>query len=94
MSTLYRDQSLVSQVFRFVLRWTVGRSTEVGARTLVYGVSAGPESHGQYMSDGQNQDVEKWIYSDMGKKVQKKGFEQTMDVLEGRRPGVREALGL
>ena len=27
------------------------RSTEVGARTLVYSASLGPESHGQYVPD-------------------------------------------
>jgi hypothetical protein len=29
----------------------LARPTEVGARTLVYGASAGPESHGQYCPD-------------------------------------------
>ena len=91
-STLYRDdeKSLVSHI----LRWIVSRSTEVGARTLVYGVCGGPETHGEYMSDGKPQEVEKWICSDMGRRVQRKVFEQTMDVLEGRRPGLRELVGL
>lgn len=38
-----------------------------------------------FMSDGKNQDVEPWIYTDQGKKVQKKVFEQTMKVLDERR---------
>ena len=84
----------MSQAFRLVLDWVVARSTEVGARTLVHGVSAGRESHGQYMSNGQNEDVEKWIYSDTGKMVQNKVFEQTIDVLEERRLSIREVLGL
>ncbi len=67
------------------MRTIIGRSTEVGSRTLVYGACAGPESHGAFMSDGKNQEVEAWIYSETGKKVQKKVFEQTMRVLEGRR---------
>ncbi len=29
----------------------LGRTTEVGSRTLVAGAIAGPESHGQYMTD-------------------------------------------
>lgn len=32
---------------------TLGRSAEVGARTLIVGIQADPESHGEYMSDSQ-----------------------------------------
>ena len=34
-----------------VLRMLLARSTEHGSRTLVAGVEAGKESHGQYMSE-------------------------------------------
>ncbi|KAJ9495856.1 hypothetical protein H2202_008650 [Exophiala xenobiotica] len=84
-SALDRDMSPVLRWVGFVMRALIGRSTEVGSRTLVYGACAGPESHGEFMSDGKNQEVEAWIYSDTGKKVQKKVFEQTMKVLDGRR---------
>lgn len=46
------------------------------------------------MSDGMNQEVEEWILSDMGKRVQKKVFDQTMKVLETRKPGVGAEVGL
>lgn len=46
------------------------------------------------MSDGKNEEVEKWIYSDTGKKAQVKVFEQTMEVLEARRPGIGADSGL
>lgn len=39
-----------SQVFR-VLEKLIARSTEVGSRALVYGLLAGQESNGQYLSD-------------------------------------------
>lgn len=54
----------------------------------MYNASAGPESHGEYTSDSEIQKVEEWIYSDMGKRAQKKVFEQTMKVLETRKPGL------
>ena len=78
----------------YVMRVLLGRSTEVGSRTLVYGACAGPDSHGEYMSDGKNQEIEGWIYSDMGKKAQTKAFEQTMRALEARKPGIGADVGL
>lgn len=36
----------------FLLLRLVGRTSEVGGRTLVAAASAGPETHGQYMNDG------------------------------------------
>jgi len=94
ISNLDRNASLALQILLFILRLTIGRSTEVGARNLVYGACAGPNSHGHYMSDGQNQDVEKWINGDVGKRAQKKVFEQTMNLLETRKPGVGSTVGL
>lgn len=85
----------VVQWASYFLRLAIGRSTEAGSRTLVYGACAGPGSHGEFMSDGQNQNVEPWIYTDTGRKVQQKVFEQTMRVLDGRRfKGTRPDWGL
>ncbi|EXJ82356.1 hypothetical protein A1O3_06169 [Capronia epimyces CBS 606.96] len=94
VSQLDRDLPRPLQLVLGLLRLLVGRSTEVGSRTFVHAASAGPASHGQFMSDGQNQDVESWIYSDTGRQVQKKVFDQTLKVLETRRPGLAESVGL
>jgi len=94
VSSLNRSTNLSFRINRFFLRALAGRSTEVGACTLVHGACAGPPSHGEFMSDGQNQDVERWIYSDVGKAVQKKVFEQTMTVLEARKPGLGKGVGV
>lgn len=64
------------------------RTTEVGSRTYVLAACAGSSSHGQFMSDGRNQDVEAWIYTEVGKRAQEKVFDQTMKVLEARKPGI------
>lgn len=58
------------------------------------GACAGPASHGEFMSDGVNQNVEKWIYGDVGKEAQKRVFEQTLRILETRNPGVGSAVGV
>ncbi|KAI9650699.1 hypothetical protein NHQ30_000721 [Ciborinia camelliae] len=93
-STLTRGHSAIFHVLAFIPYAIVARTAEVGARTYVLGASAGPESHGEFMSDGEVQEVERWIYTDVGKKVQKKAFEQTMQVLEKRSPGLGAAVGL
>ncbi|KAJ8063552.1 hypothetical protein OCU04_007424 [Sclerotinia nivalis] len=93
-STLDRGRGATFKVFAFIAHALLGRTAEVGARTYVLGASAGPESHGEFMSDGVVQEAEGWIYTDVGKKVQKKVFEQTMKVLEKRSPGVGAAVGL
>ncbi|KIV83223.1 hypothetical protein PV11_05270 [Exophiala sideris] len=84
-SNLDHHMNVIAQWLLYGFRLAVGRSTEVGSRTLVYGACAGSESHGEFMSDGQNQRVEPWIYTETGKEVQRKVFEQTMRVLDERR---------
>jgi hypothetical protein len=66
----------------------------VGGRTLVIASGAGSESHGGFMADGVLQDVENWIRTDLGKRIQDKVWVQTMKVLEKRQPGIAGALGL
>ena len=93
-SAIDRNGNIVARALMYCVRLLFARSTETGARTQVYGASAGPDSHGEMMSDGKNQDVENWIYSDMGKKAQAKVFEQTMRILEARKPGIGAEIGL
>lgn len=35
----------------YLMKLAIARTTEYGSRTLVHAAYAGPESHGQYMSD-------------------------------------------
>jgi len=77
-----------------ILRGILDRKTEVGARTFVLAACAPATSHGEFQSDGANQDVESWIYTDLGRKVQKKAYEQTLEILEARKPGIAQAAGL
>lgn len=93
-SALDRNGSALQRYLLAGFRYTVGRSTEVGSRTLVHGATAGPSSHGEFMSDGVNQPVAEWIRTDLGKKAQLKVFEQTMKVLESRKPGIGKSVGL
>jgi NAD(P)-dependent dehydrogenase (short-subunit alcohol dehydrogenase family) len=75
-------------------RRLLDRTTEVGSRTLVLAASAPTSSHGEFQSDGKQQDVEAWIYSDVGRRVQEKVWEQTVRILETRKPGILKEAGL
>ncbi|KAK6194328.1 hypothetical protein LQW54_011555 [Pestalotiopsis sp. IQ-011] len=79
-SALNRDINppFVALIAIKAIQFIFERTTEVGSRTYVYGAAAGPEAHGELMSDGELQQVESWIYTDTGKKVQAKLFDQTM----------------
>ncbi|KAH8700742.1 hypothetical protein BGW36DRAFT_459871 [Talaromyces proteolyticus] len=77
-----------------ILRSILDRKAEVGARTFVLAASAPATSHGEFQSDGANQEVESWIYTDVGRRVQKTAYEQTLKILEERKPGIAQAAGL
>lgn len=92
-SNLGRDSVNPPAVLRLV-RFILDRTTEVGSRTLVLGASAPASSHGEFQSDGANQDVEAWIYGEVGQRAQRKVFEQTLQVLEARKVGIAREAGL
>ncbi|KAI1183348.1 NAD(P)-binding protein [Nemania serpens] len=70
------------------------RTAEVGARNLVHGTYAGPESHGEYLVDQKPAKTEAWILTPTGEKAQLKVYEQTMAILEKRKPGITIEAGL
>ncbi|KAJ5662863.1 NAD(P)-binding protein [Penicillium longicatenatum] len=92
-SNLERTSGKPPAVLRLV-RYILDRTTEVGGRTLVLGASAPASSHGEFQSDGTNQDVEAWIYTEVGQRAQKKVFEQTLQILEARRSDIAREAGL
>ncbi|KAJ6150019.1 short-chain dehydrogenase/reductase [Penicillium samsonianum] len=92
-SNLERNSGEAPVVMRLVRR-LLDRTTEVGSRTLVLGASAPASSHGEFQSDGVNQDVEAWTDTEVGQRAQKKVFEQTLRILEVRRPGIACEAGL
>lgn len=73
-----------AQVFKFLL----ARRTDVGARTLVAGACAGPDSHGGYMEDGKTVEPDIWADGDDKVKMQKRTYDQTLAYLEKLVPGV------
>ncbi|KAI9669688.1 MAG: hypothetical protein M1831_007384 [Alyxoria varia] len=100
-SELTRDAPWALEVFKFLL----ARKTEVGSRTSVNaaaevdaakgprGVKSTPGwSHGKYLSDCRDGEVEDWIDSEEGKKWQKRVWEELNRRLESAQPGVMAGL--
>jgi NAD(P)-dependent dehydrogenase (short-subunit alcohol dehydrogenase family) len=89
-SQLGREQDWKFQLMKLVL----ARSTEVGARTLVAGATAGLESHGAYMTDGhvENTMLSPFVRSDEGRQAREKLWSELSSILEGVHPGVMQNL--
>ena len=83
-----RDVNGIQRYLLSGLQYLVARSTEVGSRALVAGACAGMASHGKYMSDCVNVEPADWILTEEGAKLQRRVYEQTMDVLEKIEPGI------
>ena len=55
-----------------MIKSVIGRTAEQGSRTLAHGITAGPETHGRYLSECQVKDETSYICSERGEKIQKK----------------------
>ncbi|GAB7353681.1 hypothetical protein MBLNU459_g4087t1 [Dothideomycetes sp. NU459] len=83
-SELARDLGFGMIVFKFLL----ARTTEVGARTLVYAATAGAETHGQYLSNDTVTPPSKFVRSEEGAQAQKKVWKELSARLEAIQPGI------
>ena len=72
----------------YIMKLLLARSSEVGARTLVHAGLAGPESHGQYLSDCKVANPSPFVLSSEGTAAQKKVWTQMGKKLEKIQPGI------
>lgn len=70
-----------------IAKTAVCRPTEVGARTLVYGASIGPESHGQYVPDCKITPTAGLTKGEKGAELQQRVWEELRDKLEASHAG-------
>lgn len=75
-----------------VMKRLLGRTTEVGSRTLMAGISAGEESRGAYMNDGvvANEALSPFVQSEEGKEVGQRLWKQLLALLDNVSSGVSE----
>jgi len=87
-SELMRHAVFPLNVLGWIGKRLIGRTTEVGSRTLVEAARAGEETHGVYMTDCKVGQVSRWVRSQEGVRAQEKVYEELVAILEGIDPGV------
>ncbi|KAF2670421.1 retinol dehydrogenase [Microthyrium microscopicum] len=88
VTRLGNDNELFEKAWvKFIVR-LLARKPEVGARTLVYGASAGPETHGQYLPDCKIAPLVGLAKGEAGEKLQNRVWTELRHKLEATRPGV------
>ena len=65
----------------------IGRTAEAGSRTLVHGVTAGLETHGQYLSECLVKTESSFVRSQGGDRVQKRLWKELCEIIETMSPG-------
>ncbi len=70
----------------------IGRTSEVGARTLTSAIAAGKDSHGRYVSECQIKPASVWVRSQEGQEMQKKIWKELVQKMDGISTGVSERL--
>ena len=66
----------------------IGRTSEIGSRTLIAGAAADKGSHGQYIDSCQVRDPSKLVISEEGRVLQKRVYDELLQVLETIHPGI------
>jgi retinol dehydrogenase 12 len=87
-SSLFRDVHAIGQLMVTGLTLLIGRTSEQGSRALMAAVDGGRESHGKYVDSGKVEDPSFFVQSEKGKAVQKRLWDELMEILEGIEPGV------
>lgn len=89
-SDLSRHATFFFSLLVRIGKFLIGRSSEVGSRTLVSAAIAGEETHGKYMADCVVWHPSKWVTSKEGASAQKKVYAELMGILERIHPGISQ----
>ncbi|KAL2146501.1 hypothetical protein VTI28DRAFT_3682 [Corynascus sepedonium] len=87
-SSLFRDVFLVGQFFLSIFTYIIGRTSEQGSRALLVAVAGGRETHGKYVDCGKVDNPSSFVLSEEGKVVQKRVWDELMEIFENIEPGV------
>ena len=87
LSRYYDKGRFVGAIFAMI-----GRTAEAGSRTLVHSVTAGPESHGQYLSECLVKTESSFVRSKEGDRIQKRLWRELFEIIERLCPGATSAV--
>ncbi|KAH9224997.1 hypothetical protein DL95DRAFT_452718 [Leptodontidium sp. 2 PMI_412] len=87
LSRYYDKGRIVGAIFSMI-----GRTAEAGSRTLVRGVTAGEETHGQYLSEYLVKTESTFVRSREGYQIQKRLWKELSEIIERLSPGSMAAM--
>jgi retinol dehydrogenase 12 len=87
-SSLFRHSGGILRAMLEIGVRLIGRTSEVGSRTLLAAAAAGKESHGGYFDNCKLRDPGPFVLSDEGVQIQRRVFDELLEVLEGIQPGI------
>lgn len=87
LSRYYDKGKVVGTIFKMI-----GRTSEAGSRCLVHAVTAGMETHGQYLSECLVKVEGDFVRSEEGERIRKRLFKEVSDKIEYLAPGAMAVL--
>ena len=87
---LFKNVAFPFTLFFYGLVALLGRTAETGARVLLSGVFAGEEMHGKFLFNGEEREFPKCMQGIEGEKLNKRVWEELLELLEDIEPGVTD----
>ncbi|TFB01374.1 Short chain dehydrogenase yanD [Trichoderma ghanense] len=87
---LNKELSVWTRAKAWLAKVTLGRSAEMGSRTLVHGVKVGEESHGKYLTSCEIREdhIPEWVTNEAGQAIQKQIWDELLAKLDKIKPGL------
>ncbi|KAK1242778.1 hypothetical protein MKX08_005590 [Trichoderma sp. CBMAI-0020] len=87
---LTRNVSLIDRLMGWLAKAAMGRTPEMGSRTLIHAIAATEESHGKYLTACEIRDdhIPEWMTDESGKVLQKQIWTELAERLDNIQPGV------
>ncbi|KAL7948564.1 NAD(P)-binding protein [Trichoderma barbatum] len=91
---LIREMSTLTRAMAWCSKLLLGRSAEMGSRTLIHGVAAGEESHGKYLTSCEIREdhIPEFATNESGVVLQKQVWSELVEALEKIQPGIVTAV--
>lgn len=85
---LFREAKFPVAILVNIGLFLLGRTSEMGSRTLLWAAEGGPETHGKFLDSCRIREPSAFVLSEEGVKTQKKAWDQLMELLDKVEPGV------
>ncbi|KAK5991305.1 Short chain dehydrogenase FGM9 [Cladobotryum mycophilum] len=88
-TNLTRNTSFFTSIKTWLIKALLGRTAEMGSRTLLHGISEGEESHGKYLTscDIREDHIPEFVTNEDGKAWQVQVWAELLEKLEQIQPG-------